>query len=168
MSTDLKTNAGKAFFMSLSTLVLFAACESGQRPMNANELTDFAMRYAAAWSSQDPVTFASFDAEDGSLTVNDGEPAVGRDAVEATARAFMTGFPDMVVELVDVRQEGSHAVFNWHWTGTNTGPGGTGNAVDLRGYEEWTLGRDDLIRESRGHYDDAEYQRQLHARKPGP
>ena len=67
----------------------------------------------------------------------------------------------MVVKLIDVRREGGRVNFYWHWTGTNTGPGGTGNAVDLRGYESWTLHSDGLILESLGHLDDAEYQRQL-------
>jgi len=75
----------------------------------------------------------------------------------------MTAFPDMVVTMVEVRQEGNHVVFYWHWTGTNTGPGGTGNGVDLRGFEEWTLNGDGLILESRGHYDHEEYERQLNA-----
>ena len=128
--------------------------------MNEN-LTDFATRYAAAWSSQNPASLAAFYAENGSLTVNDGTPSVGRGAITATAQAFMTGFPDMRVKVDRVSQDGSHAVFHWIWTGTNTGPGGTGKSVRLRGYEEWTLGSDGLIAESKGHFDDAEYQRQL-------
>lgn len=72
------------------------------------------------------MAFAKFYAENGSLTINDGEPSVGRDAVEGAARAFMNGFPDMVLRLVEVRQEGGQVIFHWHWTGTNTGPGGTG------------------------------------------
>lgn len=135
--------------------------------MDSTDLTEFATRYAAAWSSQDPATLASFYADNGSITVNDGEPSVGRDAVEETARAFMTGFPDMVVRLVELRQEGGHVVFHWHWTGTNTGPGGTGNAVDIQGYEEWTLDSDGLILKSLGHFDEAEYQRQLNADTEG-
>jgi hypothetical protein len=35
--------------------------------------------------------------------------------------------------------------------------------VDLRGFEKWALDDDGLILESLGHYDEAEYQRQLHA-----
>ena len=75
----------------------------------------------------------------------------------------MTAFPDMVVKLDSVRQglDASHATFHWTWTGTNTGPGGTGKAVRISGYEEWTLGADGLITESKGHYDEAEYQHQL-------
>lgn len=163
MIMNLQGKLRYAFVASTLALVLLAACESEEDLMHATELTEFATRYATAWSSQDPVVFATFYAENGSLTVNDGEPAVGRDAVEAKARAFMTGFPDMVVRLVEVRQEGDHVVFHWHWTGTNTGPGGTGNGVDLRGYEEWTFDSEGLILESRGHYDHAEYERQLNA-----
>jgi uncharacterized protein (TIGR02246 family) len=135
--------------------------------MNQSELTDFATGYAAAWSSQNPEDLASCYGEDGSLTVNAGEPSVGRVAIAATARAFMTAFPDMVVRMDSVSLEGSHAVFHWTWTGTNTGPEGTGHAVRISGYEEWTLGTDGLIAESKGHFDEAEYQRQLAGDSPG-
>jgi len=47
------------------------------------------------------------------------------------------------------------------WTGTNTGPGGTGKAVNLHGYERWTMGNNGLILLSDGHFDNDEYQRQL-------
>jgi len=127
------------------------------------DLTDFATRYAAAWSNQDPEAFSLFYAESGSLRVNDGEPSIGRDAIAEAARSFMTAYPDMVVRLVALRQTNDHVEFHWHWTGTNAGPGGTGNAVDLRGYEQWILTEDGLILESLGHYDEAEYERQLNA-----
>ncbi len=130
--------------------------------MNQTKLTEFATRYAAAWSSQNPASLASCYAEHGSLTVNDGAPSVGRAAITATAQGFMIAFPDMVVKSDEViRQEDSHAVFRWIWTGTNTGPGGTGKAVHMTGYEEWTIGADGLIEASKGHFDEAEYQRQL-------
>ena len=134
--------------------------------MNQAELTDFATRYAAAWSSQTPASLASFYAENGSLTVNGGPPAVGRAAITATARGFMTAFPDMVVKMDEVSQDGSHAIFRWIWTGTNTGPGGTGMSVRIRGYEEWTVSADGLIAQSNGHYDETEYQRQLRSGAP--
>lgn len=107
--------------------------------MNQRRLIDFATRYAAAWSSQHPDSLASFYAEDGSLTVNAGAPSVGRSAITATAQGYMTAFPDMVVKMDSLSQEGSHAIFHWTWTGTNTGPGGTGKAVRISGYEEWRL-----------------------------
>jgi steroid delta-isomerase-like uncharacterized protein len=134
-------------------------------------LTDFATRYAAAWSSQNADRLAAFYSEGGSLQVNAGAPAVGRAAVRATAREFMTAFPDMVVRMDSVIQAGTKARFHWVWTGTNTGPGGTGKAVRMTGYEEWTFAPDGLIAQSLGHYDEAEYQRQLNdgppPRRPG-
>jgi len=129
--------------------------------MSQSELTEFANRYAAAWSSQNPDRLASFYAEDGALIVNAGIPSVGRAAIAATAGDFMAAFPDMVVTTDSVRREGDRVIFHWTWTGTNTGPGGTGNSVRLTGYEEWTLSPHALILESRGHFDQAEYQRQL-------
>ena len=78
----------------------------------------------------------------------------------------MTAFPDMVVKMDHVSQDGSHAIFRWTWTGTNSGPGGTGKSVRINGYEEWTMGADGLIAASEGHFDEAEYQRQLKSGAP--
>lgn len=139
---------------------------SRMRPLDPGlaELEDLGERYAEAWSGGDPDRFASFYAPDGTLTVN-GAPSVGRDAVRATAAAFMAAYPDMRVTMDSIvpGDAADRATFHWHWTGTNTGPGGTGRAVDLHGYEEWTLDADGLIDMSDGHYDEAEYQRQLSA-----
>jgi uncharacterized protein (TIGR02246 family) len=134
--------------------------------MSQPELTDFANRYAAAWSSQNPASLAAFYAEDGSLTVNSGAPSVGRAAIATTARGFMAAFPDMIVNLKEVSGAGGHAIFRWIWTGTNTGPKGTGRDVRIEGYEEWTFGAGGLIAESKGHYDEAEYARQLQSGAP--
>jgi uncharacterized protein (TIGR02246 family) len=151
---------GKSIVASLLLMVL-AACQSEQAPVDMTELKEFAREYAAAWSSQDPAALAAHYAEDGIFQVNDGEAAVGRDAVEATARAFMEAFPDMVVELHRLELSGEYVNFHWHWTGTNTGPGGTGAAVDLYGYEQWTFTDDGFIQQSLGHYDEVEYEQQL-------
>ena len=148
-------------FSFVFALAVAAACSPKSKAMNQSELNDFATRYAAAWSSQSAEKLASFYTSDGSLTVNAGKPAIGRDAVRAAAQSFMSGFPDMVVRLDSIIPSGSKAVFHWTWTGTNTGPGGTGRPVRISGYEEWTLSPDGLITESLGHYDEAEYQRQM-------
>jgi hypothetical protein len=129
-------------------------------------LVEFATRYAAAWSSHNPAKLADFYAENGSLTVNGGAPSIGREAITAMAREYMTAFPDMLVKMDSLSGKPRHPIFHWTWTGTNTGPGGTGNPVHLRGYEEWTLGPGGLIAESKGHFDEAEYQRQV--RSGGP
>jgi uncharacterized protein (TIGR02246 family) len=141
------------------------ACSPGSAPPGRPHLEDLAARYAEAWSSQDPERLASFYAADGSLIVN-GSPSVGRDAIRATAGAFMAQFPDMQVTPDSVVARDDGAVFHWHWTGTATGPGGTGRRVDLRGFEEWTLSPDGLIVVSDGHYDEAEFSRQMEAELP--
>jgi uncharacterized protein (TIGR02246 family) len=120
-----------------------------------------AAQYTAAWCSQDPARVASFFARDGSLRVNDADPAVGRDAITAVARGFMTAFPDMQVLMDDVVINGERIVYRWTLVGTNTGPGGTGRPVRISGFEEWRLAADGLIAQSLGHFDAADYRRQL-------
>ena len=98
---------------------------------------------------------------EGSLTINGGPPSVGRAAITEAARSFMIAFPDMQVLMDDLLVEPQGIEYHWTLVGTNTGPGGTGNAVRISGFEEWTIGADGLIAESQGHYDEAEYNRQL-------
>lgn len=120
-----------------------------------------AERYTAAWCSQKAASVADQYAVDGSLQVNDGAPAVGREAIAATAQSFMGAFPDLRVMLDQLRAEGDGYVYHWTLTGTNSGPGGAGKSVRISGYEEWTLTTDGLIARSLGHFDAAGYARQL-------
>lgn len=121
----------------------------------------FAEAYTAAWCSQDPNQVAACYSGDGSLSVNNDPPAVGREAIADVARGFMTAFPDMKVCLDDVRWDKSNPTYHWTLTGTNSGPGGTGRSVHISGYEVWQIGADGLIANSEGHFDDHEYRRQL-------
>ena len=129
--------------------------------MDKEKLKEFAKKYAAAWCSQNAASVATFYAENGSLKINNGTPSVGRKAITAAAQDFMTAFPDMVVTKDGTSIDGDHAIFRWTLIGTNTGPAGTGNHVKISGYEEWTIGSDGLIAESKGHFDEADYERQL-------
>lgn len=129
--------------------------------MDAAQLRTFGTKYAAAWCSQEAARVAALYAENGFLAINEGTPSVGRTAITAAAQDFMTALPDMVVTMDDVSLQADHAVFRWTLTGTTTGPRGTGKAVRLSGYEEWRFGLEGLIAESQGHFDEAEYQRQL-------
>jgi len=124
-------------------------------------LRSFAEAYTAAWCSQDAARVASFYAEDGSLTINEEAPAVGREAITTAAQGFMTAFPDLKVFLDDLRLEDDRVIYHWTLTGTNTGPGGTGRAVRISGFEVWRIGADGLIANSRGKFDSLDYQRQL-------
>ena len=129
--------------------------------MTSDELTKFAQRYAKAWCSQNPEGVAAFFAENGSLSVNDAPPAVGRAAIAGEAQAFMTTFPDMIVTFDKLEPRGNQTAFHWTLIGTNTGPGGAGKRVWISGYELWRIDNDGLIAESQGHFDAAEYERQL-------
>ena len=73
----------------------------------------------------------------------------------------MTTFPDMVVTFDKLEPHEDATAFHWTLAGTNTGPGGTGKRVRISGYELWKIDNDGLIGESKGHFDAAEYERQL-------
>jgi sugar lactone lactonase YvrE len=128
-----------------------------------DQVRGLAAAYTEAWNSGDPAQVAAFYAPDGVLTINGGEPAAGRAAVEAVAGDFMSAFPDL--DLVNDRLESADGRIRYHWTfrGTNTGPGGTGNAVDFSGYESWIINGEGLIQDSLGNFDAAEYEAQLYA-----
>jgi uncharacterized protein (TIGR02246 family) len=124
-------------------------------------LQDFADRYTAAWCSQDPTAVASFFAPTGSLTINAGSPSVGRAAIAEAAQEFMTAFPDLRVSMGRLARAADRIEYHWTLTGTNTGPGGTGRAVRVSGFESWQLDTDGLILDSQGHFDATDYDRQL-------
>jgi hypothetical protein len=125
------------------------------------KLRDFATRYTAAWCSQDPTSVAEFFSPGSSFTVNNGTPAVGRSEITELARSFMTTFPDLKVVMDDLLVHVDCAEYHWTLIGTNTGPGGTGHRVIVSGFEKWRMGADGLIASSQGHFDAAEYRRQL-------
>jgi nuclear transport factor 2 (NTF2) superfamily protein len=126
-----------------------------------DELRNLAQRYTAAWNSRNAASVASCYLPDGSLTVNDGPPAVGREAITAVAQQFMTALPDMRLFMDGLSEQEGRAIFRWTLAGANTGPGGTGKRIRISGFEEWRVSADGLVAESRGHFDSAEYQRQL-------
>jgi hypothetical protein len=124
-------------------------------------LTKFATRYVEASCSQNPESVAAFFAANASLTVNDGPPAVGRAAIAQIARGFMRDFPDMVVTFDKLEPRSNATAFHWTLTGTNAGRGGTGKRLRISGYELWKIDNDGLIGESKGHFDSAEYGKQI-------
>jgi predicted ester cyclase len=73
----------------------------------------------------------------------------------------MTALPDLCVVMDDLVLQGDQAEYYWTLTGTHTGPGGTGRRVRVSGLEKWRLGANGLIASSQGHFDAAEYRRQL-------
>ena len=123
----------------------------------ADQLRELAERYTEAWCSHDPAKVASHYVPGGTIAINGGEPT----EVTEVARSFMSAFPDIRVFMDGVVVKDETVEYRWTFTGTNTGPGGTGRPVRISGFEEWTIGEDGLIEASLGHYDEAEYERQL-------
>jgi len=125
--------------------------------VTSDQLAKFAKRYADAWCSQDPQEVAAFYATNGSISINGATPV----PIIEVARGFMHDFPDMVVTFDKLENTPNGTEFHWTFTGTNTVPGGTGNKVRISGHELWKIGKDGLIAESKGHFDAADYERQL-------
>jgi len=78
-----------------------------------SDLNDFAFRYAKAWCCQNPESVAAFYTENGSMSINNGPPAVGRTAIAKEAQAFMTTFPDMIVTFDKLEPQGDRTAFHW-------------------------------------------------------
>ena len=70
----------------------------------------------------------------------------------------MRDFPDMTVTFDKLEPRADRTAFHWTLTGTYAG---TGNHVRISGYELWKINNAGLIAESSGHFDAAEYERQL-------
>jgi predicted ester cyclase len=129
--------------------------------MTLSDLARFGEEYARAWCCQNPELVAACYAQNGSLRVNEQPPALGRAAIAEVAHGFMRDFPDMVVRMDKVIAQSPGDEFHWTLSGTNTGPGGTGKRIRISGYEQWRLNSDGLIESSQGHFDSAEYERQI-------
>jgi len=132
-----------------------------RRSPPAAQFRKLAERYTAAWCSREAARVADYYSFDGSLSVNGAPPAVGHHAITELARGFMTAFPDMTLRMDGLLIQEDRAVYRWTLEGTNTGPGGTGHAVRISGFEVWRMGDDGLIAESRGYFDTEAYQCQI-------
>jgi nuclear transport factor 2 (NTF2) superfamily protein len=119
-----------------------------------DRVRELARSYAAAWCSHDPARVAAHYGAGGTIAINGGEPA----EITDVAQAFIAAFPDIEVLMDDLVFSDDVVEFRWTFTGTSAE---TGKWVRISGFEEWRLGDDGLIAESQGHYDQAEYDRQL-------
>ncbi len=125
--------------------------------LDRGRVRDFARSYTDAWCSHDPANVATHYVPGGTIAINGGEPT----EVTEVARSFISAFPDIELFMDDVVFKDETVEFHWTFTGTSTGPGGTGKRVRISGFEEWTFGDDGLVVRSLGHYDQGEYDRQL-------
>jgi uncharacterized protein (TIGR02246 family) len=97
------------------------------------DFAGLARRYSEARTSGEPSAVADFHAEDGQITINGGDPHVGRAAIVAMAQAFHDEFPGLVVHCDLSRVAGAHAIFVWTLEGRHAEPG---NLVKCGGREE--------------------------------
>ena len=119
------------------------------------QIEQLARNYTEAWCSRDPARVAGLYVPGGMIAINGG----GAAGIAAVAEAFIAAFPDIEVFMDDlVLREDGIVEYRWTFTGTSVE---TGKSVRVPGFEEWTIASDGLIAESRGHYDQAEYDRQL-------
>ena len=131
--------------------------EEDEMALDEARVRALARSYTEAWCSHDPAKVADHYVPGGTIAINGGTPT----EVTEVARSFIAAFPDIEVIMDDLRFNDETVEYHWTFTGTNTGPGGTGNSVRITGLEEWTLAADGLVASSRGGYDQEDYDRQL-------
>jgi len=129
--------------------------------MKKFDLDVFAKSYAQAWCGVRPDFVAMFFEENGALQLNESKPAKGRAEIAKVVNGFMEDLPDMVVSYDSLVKKAEGTEFHWTLTATASGPGGSGNKVEVSGYEFWQLGENNLILNSHGHFPTEEYNRQL-------
>jgi nuclear transport factor 2 (NTF2) superfamily protein len=115
---------------------------------------DFARSYTEAWSSHDPARVAEHYVPGRTIAINGGEPT----EITEVARSFIAAFPDIKVFMDDLVYKDEMVEYHWTFKGTSSD---TGKAVRISGFEEWTFSDDGLVVESRGSYDQDEYDRQV-------
>jgi SnoaL-like domain len=118
------------------------------------QIERLAQEYTEAWCSRDPRRVAAHYVTGGTIAINGGEPA----PIAGVAESFVAAFPDIEVFMDELVVIDDLVEYHWTFTGTSAE---TGKSVRIPGFEEWTIGADGLIAESQGHYDQAEYDRQL-------
>ncbi|MEP1931165.1 MAG: nuclear transport factor 2 family protein [Roseibium sp.] len=126
-----------------------------------NDLKSFAQDYAKAWSSGSAESVGAHYAKTGKITINRGDPLVGRDAVIEMAAGFMAEFPDLNLTCDEVRCSGTHVLFAWTLDGHHAD---TKNYVIFSGWEEWELDDDMKVVCSLGWFDAEDYNRQTAGR----
>ena len=129
--------------------------------MNEAELKEFGIEYETAWRSLDPERPFSFQTENCKVTVNDGEPMISPEERLNGINSLVEAFPDLLVTMKEIVEEGNGTVFYWNRKGTNTGPGGTGNKLDIDGCEIWKLDNNNKITKLDGYFDTEEFERQI-------
>ena len=144
-----------------TSILLADAPELPTAQVDPARIQKLAQRQTAAWDNHDANALADNYAEIGWIIINGGTPWAGRAGLATMASSYMEAFPDLGMTMIDIHIAGDRAVWSWNLTGTNSGPGGTGQAVNFCGYEVWRIDENCLIAESYGYYDSAAYLHQV-------
>src|SRR4051794_33710809 len=123
------------------------------------QIERLAREYTEAGCSRDPRRVAAHYVPGGTIAVNGADPA----PIEEVAESFVAAFPDIEVFMDDLVVIDDVVEYHWTFVGTSAE---SGKSVRIPGFEEWSFGADGRIAESRGHYDQAEYDRQLREGAP--
>ena len=129
--------------------------------LTADDLAKLADGYTGAWNTGSADAVAGFYAEDGQITINRGDPWLGRTGVRDMAAGFFADVPDLVLSCDGIRAAGTHVVYLWTFTGHDAG---TNNPLEIHGWEEWTLDDNGKVQSSLGWYDAEDYARQVEGR----
>lgn len=124
----------------------------------ARQVESMAKKHAAAWNEGAADKIAELFAENGTITVNGGEPHVGRAKISENAKELLADFPGLVVHCHETRHAGDRAVFIWTLEGNHAE---TGNFVSLPGWHEWELDDNMQVKRCKGFFDAAELERQI-------
>lgn len=161
------------FFLFFALVFLVLSCkEKSDKPDSSREnipvrtaeeqsLIEFGKDYTRAWNSQKPENVALFYAKNGALIVNSGDPLDGRQEIIEFTRGFMEAFPDLKLTMDSLVIKPNETFYYWNFKGTNSGPKGTGNKVNFSGMERWTFNDHNLIKVSKGSFDEEDYNRQV-------
>jgi len=128
--------------------------------VTADRLRSIAAAYTDAWNSGRPDAVAAFFNPEGSITINGGEPWVGREGVMAMAAGFFADVPDMRLICDGVRTAGGRAIYLWTFTGTHAA---SKRPLEVTGWEEWDFDDAGLVARSFGNFDVEDYSRQAGA-----
>ena len=113
-------------------------------------------RRIAAWNARDAAALAATHAPNGSVTSPTGGVLEGRAEIERVYRIWLTAFPDLVYEPIDLLIDGNRAVQIARLVATHSGDffglAPTGRRLEFQAAVLMTV-HDDLVTEERRIYD---------------
>jgi uncharacterized protein (TIGR02246 family) len=125
--------------------------------LSIDRIRGIADAYTAAWNTGSAHAVAEFYSEAGRIAINRGPDWEGRRGIAEMAQGFFTDVPDLRLACDELRIAGDHVAYFWTFTGTHAG---SRRPLRVSGWEEWDLGPDLKIMQSRGWFDAANYARQ--------